>query len=75
MTTRKQRILTRSHWVERLGELPQDCAGYVDPGTGSYLLQMLLAGVLGAGFAIRSFWSNIRATVSSWKRGKDSPEV
>lgn len=62
-------------WKQRLSAFPQDCGGYLDPGTGSYVLQMLLAGVLGAGFAIRSFWSNIRMTVSSWKRGKDSPEA
>jgi len=61
-------------WKQRLVSLASDTRGYVDPGTGSYLLQMLLAGVLGAGFAVRSFWSNIRATVSSWKRGKDSAE-
>jgi hypothetical protein len=33
---------------------------YVDPGTGSYLLQMALAGLLGAGYALRHFWSQIR---------------
>jgi hypothetical protein len=33
---------------------------YVDPGTGSYLLQVLLAGLLGAGYAIRHFWTGVR---------------
>jgi hypothetical protein len=33
---------------------------YVDPGTGSYLLQVALAGLLGAGYAIRHFWTGVR---------------
>jgi hypothetical protein len=33
---------------------------YVDPGTGSYLLQMALAGMLGAGYVIRRFWLQIK---------------
>ena len=32
---------------------------YIDPGTGSYLLQMALAGLLGAGYALRRFWASI----------------
>ncbi len=64
-----------AYWKHRLTTLGSDCAGYVDPGTGSYLLQMLLAGALGAGFAVRSFWANIRASISGWKRGKDSSDA
>jgi drug/metabolite transporter (DMT)-like permease len=33
---------------------------YLDPGTGSYILQMLVAGLLGAAFAIKIFWMRIR---------------
>jgi hypothetical protein len=32
---------------------------YIDPGTGSYVLQMALAGLLGAGYTLRRFWGNI----------------
>jgi hypothetical protein len=28
---------------------------YIDPGTGSYLFQLLIAALLGAGFAIKTF--------------------
>jgi hypothetical protein len=38
---------------------PQILAAYIDPGTGSYLLQMALAGLLGAGYTIRRFWTRI----------------
>lgn len=34
---------------------------YLDPGSGSMLIQIILAAVLGAGVAIRIFWRNIKA--------------
>jgi len=33
---------------------------YLDPGTGSYLLQLALAGVLGASYAVKHFWSRLK---------------
>lgn len=33
---------------------------YLDPGSGSYLLQLLIAGALGLGFAMKMFWGRIR---------------
>ena len=32
---------------------------YLDPGTGSLLIQILLAGLLGIGVAVRVFWDKI----------------
>ena len=32
---------------------------YIDPGTGSYVLQMALAGLLAAGYTLRRFWASI----------------
>jgi hypothetical protein len=34
---------------------------YLDPGSGSMLIQIVLAALLGAGVAIRIFWRNIKA--------------
>lgn len=34
---------------------------YLDPGSGSMLIQIIIAAVLGAGVAIRVFWKNIKA--------------
>jgi hypothetical protein len=34
--------------------------GYLDPGTGSLALQILLAGVLSAGFCLRSWIRQVR---------------
>ena len=42
-----------------------DAHAYIDPGSGSLLLQMLVAGVIGAVFrfrtAIAAFWQSIRS--------------
>ena len=36
-------------------------ANYLDPGSGSYLLQLLIASALGAAFAVRLYWTRIKA--------------
>jgi len=37
--------------------------GYLDPGTGSYILQLLVGGLLGGLFAIGLFWKRVLAFV------------
>jgi len=41
---------------------------YLDPGTGSFIIQILLAGLLGIGVAVKVYWKNI---VSFFKRNKE----
>ena len=41
--------------------LPWQAHAYIDPGTGSYFLQVLVAGILGASFAVEHFWKNLTA--------------
>ncbi len=38
----------------------RDAFAYLDPGTGSYLFQLLIAGALGAMFTIKVFWAKIK---------------
>ncbi len=33
---------------------------YLDPGSGSFLIQLLLAAALGIGVAVRMYWSKIK---------------
>jgi drug/metabolite transporter (DMT)-like permease len=33
---------------------------YLDPGSGSYIFQLLLAALVGALFAVRIYWKRIR---------------
>jgi hypothetical protein len=34
---------------------------YLDPGSGSYLLQLLIAALVGSAFMLRTFWSRIKS--------------
>ena len=42
----------------------RDAFAYVDPGTGSYVLQLIMAGLLAAAFALKSYWKSITAFFS-----------
>ncbi len=49
---------------------------YLDAGTGSYIIQLVIAGFLGGLFAIKLFWKKIGALlkrVFSRKREHDQP--
>ncbi|MDD2672731.1 MAG: hypothetical protein PHW43_10005 [Syntrophales bacterium] len=37
----------------------QNAYAYLDPGTGSYFFQILIASLLAALFLIKNFWSNL----------------
>jgi len=39
-------------------------ARYLDPGSGSYLLQLLIAGALGALFALGVYWKRAKGFIS-----------
>jgi hypothetical protein len=43
---------------------------YIDSGTGSMLIQMLLAGVLGASFMAKTFWSSLLAKLTTKRADK-----
>lgn len=56
---------------------PRDVHAYLDPGTGSYVLQLVLAGVLGGMFAVKLFWKNIKgffSNIFSSRREKEKPD-
>jgi len=37
-----------------------DKLAYLDPGSGSFLIQLLIAALLGAGIALRASWSKVK---------------
>ncbi len=37
----------------------REAYGYIDPGTGSLILQVIIGSLLGAAFAIKIFWRHI----------------
>jgi hypothetical protein len=44
--------------------LSEHVFAYVDLGTGSYMLQLLVAGLFGAVFSAKSLWARVRAMFS-----------
>lgn len=49
-------------------------AAYLDPGSGSMLIQILLAALLGAGVAVKIFWRNIKAFFTGKKASEGTTE-
>ena len=39
----------------------QSAVAYLDPGTGSFMIQMLIAGIMGALFTIKLYWFRLKA--------------
>ncbi len=37
---------------------------YLDPGSGSFLIQLLIAGLVGAGFIVKVYWKKIKGFFS-----------
>lgn len=57
-------ILTRAIFIACLTPimvlfLSGDAKAYIDPSSGSYFFQFLLAGLLGAVFSVKMFWRRI----------------
>jgi hypothetical protein len=42
-----------------IGWLPTVAYGYLDPGTGSYIIQVVIGGILGGLSAIGIFWNRV----------------
>lgn len=47
---------------------------YLDPGSGSMLLQVLLGGVAGVAVSIKMFGKRVFRTLAFWKRDEEKPE-
>ena len=51
-----------------LGTFSQQAAAYLDPGTGSMILQGIIAGIAVVGFTLKRYWYKIRGLF-----GKQAP--
>ena len=49
-----------------------DAVAYLDPGTGSMLLQVILGGIAAVGVAVKLYWHKLRAAFGMAK--KEEPE-
>ncbi|UCF35353.1 MAG: hypothetical protein JSU96_10895 [Acidobacteriota bacterium] len=43
---------------------PPSAYAYVDPGTGSFMLQIIVAGIAAASFSLKLFWGRIKSFFS-----------
>jgi hypothetical protein len=48
---------------------PSNAYAYIDPGAGSYVFQILIAGLLAALFFLKAFWQRVKAFFT-----KESPQ-
>jgi hypothetical protein len=44
---------------------PRPAYAYLDPGTGSYIFQLIVAALLGAAFAVKLFWNDVKTFFSN----------
>ncbi len=63
-------LLTPNH-----GGLANVLLAYLDPGSGSFILQLLIAGILGGLVALRMSWSKIKARFTRRTEGSDEPSA
>lgn len=47
---------------------------YLDPGSGSFILQLLIAAILGSIVAIRAYWGRIKTRIKSLLSKSDIDE-
>lgn len=44
--------------------MPTPALAYLDPGTGSFVIQGIIAAIVGGGFAVKMFWGRIKAKIT-----------
>ena len=54
--------------------LVTDAVAYLDPGTGSMLLQVVLGGVAAIGVAIKLYWHKLRAAFGMTRKDEAEDE-
>jgi hypothetical protein len=52
---------------------PQSALAYLDPGAGSFMLQMLIAGIMGAMFTIKMYWYRLKQLINEFL-GRESTD-
>jgi hypothetical protein len=48
---------------------------YIDPGSGSYLVQAIIAALLGAGFFFKNFWVKIKSFFVKPRPEKEEEDI
>lgn len=53
---------------------PSRADAYLDPGSGSFLFQMLVAALLSAGITLKLQWKKVKSVFSPSSRGGSDPK-
>ncbi len=53
--------------------IPVSAYAYIDPGTGSYLVQILIAGLVGSALTIKIFFARIKSIFT--RKGSNSSQA
>jgi hypothetical protein len=70
MTRKRAWRLFSTGLILGCGLLAASAAAYIDPGTGSYVLQIAIAFLVGLAFSIKVFWKRIVAFFKRTFAGK-----
>lgn len=54
---------------------PAVAGAYVDPGSGSLVLQGIIAAIVGAGVGVKVFWKRIKRLLTGRRAGDDGPDA
>jgi hypothetical protein len=52
----------------------RDAHAYIDPGTGSYVAQLIIAALVGAGVAVKIYWGKIKAFFGASSKGQEKEQ-
>lgn len=61
--TRSSQMMIKIIVVVMCCLLPQDASAYLDPGTGSYIFQIIIAGLIAALFFVKLSWRRIKNAI------------
>jgi hypothetical protein len=71
-THRPDRLLFATIFVMTIGT---SANAYIDGGSGSYLLQVAIAGIVGGLFAAKTYWANLKMLVGAKLKPQTAPAV
>lgn len=45
--------------------LPLNAHAYLDPGTGSFIVQLIIAAIAGVSFSVKLYWHKVKTKLTS----------
>ena len=54
--------------------IPSSLFAYLDPGSGSFILQLIIGGIVGLLVAVKAFWGRIKAFFTRGERPMSDEE-